>query len=152
MTPFGRCSSMFSSDDRSLEEYLRALWRLGCAHRAEDALPRRTFEDLLDEARRAAAPPFDQGWAVGYGDRERSGHARWERTILDQIVDLHEMAEVGNLANELRYFGIASPRGSDWYNFDPDLFLDCAACCRDIGEVVSWDDFATFLWFGQHYE
>jgi hypothetical protein len=36
------------------------------------------------------------------------------------------MAEQGTLNNELRYFGMDSPRGVLWYNFDPCGFLECA--------------------------
>jgi hypothetical protein len=36
------------------------------------------------------------------------------------------MAEQGMLADEQRYFGIDSPRGQRWYNFDACTFLECA--------------------------
>ncbi|MBY0457370.1 MAG: hypothetical protein K2V38_08540 [Gemmataceae bacterium] len=36
------------------------------------------------------------------------------------------MGESGQLADEMRYFGINAPRGSRWYNFDPCTFLECA--------------------------
>jgi hypothetical protein len=47
--------------------------------------------------------------------------------IIGQIVDLREMDRAGTFANDLRYFGVDSPRGSRWYNFDPLTFLECGA-------------------------
>ncbi len=36
------------------------------------------------------------------------------------------MKEQGILDHEYRYFGIDSPRGHRWYNFDPQTFLEYA--------------------------
>jgi hypothetical protein len=36
------------------------------------------------------------------------------------------MAEQGILADKFRDFGVESPKGSRWYNFDPCTFLECA--------------------------
>jgi hypothetical protein len=36
----------------------------------------------------------------------------------------------------LRYFGINSPRGSRWYNFDPCTFLECAMA----GSFGGWEE------------
>jgi len=113
---------------RSLEDYLTALWQLAAAHRARAALTLSELAGLLDAALRADAPAFDPAWSQRHssaGDRS-GGHAGWERVILDQIVDLHEMAAAGTLANEHRYFGIDAPRGRRWYNFDPATYLECA--------------------------
>jgi hypothetical protein len=63
----------------------------------------------------------------GADDAEAPGFDRWESFLLRQMVDLREMAEQGMLADEHRYFGIDSPRGQRWYNFDPCTFLECAA-------------------------
>jgi hypothetical protein len=66
----------------------------------------------------------------------------------------------GTLANDQRYFGVDSPRGSRWYNFDPLTFLECAVAGTfgeeddpvfEIAEV-SWEKFAGFLSVGQSYE
>jgi hypothetical protein len=46
--------------------------------------------------------------------------------VLRQIVDLHEMKEFGVTDSKLKYFGMDSPRGQRWYNFDPCTFLECA--------------------------
>jgi hypothetical protein len=109
------------------------------------------FFELLSSAFTLPAPPFEEAWRSRYtadannplmaclaakmGLRQQSEPADgadatsfegWESFVLRQIVDLHEMAEQGLLKNELRYFGINSPRGQRWYNFDPCTFLECA--------------------------
>jgi len=115
--------------ERSLEDYLKVLWQLGTSHQETETLSLATFAGLLDAAlHRDAPPPFEVGWSHGYhrGEDTLVGYARWERTILDQIVDLHEMQDAGILANEHRYFGVDSPRGSRWYNFAPLTYLECA--------------------------
>jgi len=113
---------------RSLEEYLRALWRLGAARRELAAVPLPAFASMLEAALHEPPPAFDPRWPEEYDEArdERIGFARWEATIRAQVVDLHEMAEAGALADEQRYFGIDAPRGGRWYNFDPRAFLECA--------------------------
>lgn len=115
-----------SETERSLEDYLKALWHLAAAHRERDALDLAAFTGLLEAAFRADPPPFDPRWLDERRHGEATGYARWETTILMQIVDLHEMEQAGTLANELRYFGVNAPRGARWYNFDPRTFLECA--------------------------
>jgi hypothetical protein len=115
-------------NERTLEEYLKALWRLGSVERARGELPVPRVAALLEEALGAEAPRFDHVWSRDYrrDPSGLSGHAHWEQTILRQIVDLHEMEEAGTLANDDRYFGADAPRGLRWYNFDPLTFLECA--------------------------
>jgi hypothetical protein len=117
-----------ADNDRTLEDYLKALWQLGSAEQARGPLPLPRFAALLDEALRAHAPPFDPSWSQSYrrDPHGLDGYAHWEQTILGQIVDLHEMREAGTLADDLRYFGVDAPRGLRWYNFDPLTFLECA--------------------------
>jgi hypothetical protein len=114
--------------DRDLEEYLRALWQLGTPHQRDDALPVGLFAELLDAAFRESAPPFDPSWRkIASPDfMKPMGFQTWQQTLLGQIVDLRDMAEAGILRNEMRYLGIQSPRGNDWYNFDPCTYLECA--------------------------
>lgn len=40
------------------------------------------------------------------------------------------MDRAGTLADEQRYFGVNSPRGALWHNFDPGTFLECAVAGR----------------------
>jgi len=117
-----------AKNDRSLEDFLKVLWRLSSPHRSLDALPLSQFAGLLEAALREEVPSFDPSWTRAYqqGEDQLAGYVRWESTILGQIVDLHEMERAGTLANDLRYFGVDAPRGSRWYNFDPLTFLECA--------------------------
>jgi hypothetical protein len=113
---------------RSLEEYLRALEELARHYRQRPALPLDAFIQLHSAAFTTDAPPFDVAWETDYAkDTETSGFPGWQATLREQIVDLHEMQENGQLNSEYRYFGIKSPRGAYWYNFDPSTFLECAA-------------------------
>jgi hypothetical protein len=136
---------------RDLEEDLRALWGGACRYREQAFLSADEFFGLLSAAFTVAAPPFDETWRsqyaqddtnplatclaakMGHGEQLRGADAadvpafdRWESFVFRQIVDLREMAEQGTLKNEHRYFGIDSPRGQRWYNFDPCTFLECA--------------------------
>ncbi len=128
---------------RSLEEYLRALWNVGHAHRAQPALTPDEFFGVLAEAFDAEpespSEEFWRGLAETLYAHDRAhlpGFEGWEARIVRQIVDLREMAEGGQLADKLRYFGIDSPRGSRWYNFDPCTFLECAMA----GSFGGWEE------------
>jgi hypothetical protein len=164
---------------RSLEEYLRALWAL--AHNwPYDIIPAEKLAGWFRDAFTAEVPPFDDAWRSIQRDDEGSnniGRTAWEQCILFQIADLRRMAEAGMLENEYRYFGIESPTGFWWYNFDPWSYLE-AAVWRSRGgysehEVImlippkngasadspvasvdglTWDQFADLLRCGAVYE
>lgn len=111
---------------RSLEEYLRALGSLADERRGQVSLTLAEFLGLLAGAFTAKAPPFDASWRDHPDSGRASGGYRgWEATLRRQVVDLREMEEQGVLADEQRYFGVNSPRGGRWYNFDPCTFLEC---------------------------
>lgn len=130
----------YGAQGRTLEQYLRAL--LGVARQYQQRQDRDTvsLEDvyqILEQAWIAEPSPFDAAWQVQYSDlnpqhRDFSG---WEATLIRQIVDLREMQEVGTLENEQRYFGVDSPRGTRWYNFDPTTYLECAM----VGSMGGWE-------------
>jgi len=177
-------AALVENDDgqgRELEEYLRALWRLGSAKQANDRLTLACFAGLLVGAFQEPAPAFVPEWEdIAEEEGPHAGYPRWERTIFSQIVDLREMRDAGMLANEHRYFGVDAPRGRRWFNFDPLTYLECAVegafggwqpgdrTGRDyvsaknlledldipIFELahVSWDQFADFLRAGQSFE
>jgi hypothetical protein len=86
-----------TSSERSLEDYLRTLWRLGSAHRELAALPLDELAGILEAALREPPPAFDPCWPASYTDDtdELAGFERWEATIRAQIVDLHEMDQAG---------------------------------------------------------
>jgi hypothetical protein len=113
---------------RSLEEYLGALWDIARVQKAQPSLSLDEFFQMLSEAFTRPAPPFDEAWRSRYetDQPKLSGFEGWEARVLRQIVDLREMTEQGMLDDDQRYFGINSPRGHRWYNFDPCTFLECA--------------------------
>ena len=144
----------------SLEAYLRALW--GIARVQQDIEPGiERVTTWLEQALTAAAPPFDDSWrAIQPGKiDEWNNFEDWENIILFQLADLHRMQESGQLENPHRYFGIVSPSGHNWYNFDVQAYLFCSIMHGGRREfennVISsfdWQDFAMQLWCGQTYE
>jgi hypothetical protein len=113
---------------RSLEEYLRSLWEAARKYREHPSLTVDELFEVLAGAFTLPVPPFDSAWRIRYTEdfADVAGFGGWEARILRQVVDLHEMAEQGMLDDKMRYFGIDSPRGQRWYNFDPCSFLECA--------------------------
>jgi hypothetical protein len=153
--------------ERPLEEYLRALWNVGHHFRERPSLTPDEFFGVLAEAfvaePQSLSPDFQSAVSEGVHAldlAEVPGFQGWEYCVVRQIVDLREMAAAGQLANDLRYFGIDSPRGSRWYNFNPCGFLECAARYSfndgsdEFGpvEAISWEQFRVFLGAGQEYE
>ncbi|ABW28520.1 hypothetical protein [Acaryochloris marina] len=115
-------------NQRTLEIYLRAL--LAGVNCYADAVSIRAneFYELLERGFVGVPLPFSTEWNEQYDDLPNnfaSFHSV-QLTLIRQIVDLHEMADHGMLANKLRYFGIHSPRKSIWYNFEPVSYLECA--------------------------
>jgi hypothetical protein len=162
----------------SLEDYLCSLWSI--VSRSQHSLP--TFEKLvewLEKAFTEEPPQFNPDWmerSLWY-EGELTDYADWEHLILFQIADLRRMAEAGILENEYRYYGIDSPSGSRWYNFDPLTYLECGVRGMYGGyeedEVIvlipppegesadspvcilnefTWQDFSGILKYGQEYE
>lgn len=164
--------------ERPLEEYLRATWRIASARRGE-LLDVDAVAEILTRALTEDAPDFDEAWRELYGSPpEPSGEfvVDWERTILFQIVELRAMSEDGTLENKYRYFGVVSPSGGTWYNFDVVTYLECGVRGTvggfeadevvvlvpdpegdddsDLFELVDfgWEAFTDLLWCGQYYE
>jgi len=114
----------------TLQGYLEHLRRLGHNLRAREAISPEEFAELL----RAA---FDtEPSAAEPGPEATGGYVAWEKRITQQIRDLDEMRQAGTLDNEYRYFGVDSPRGGRWYNFDPCTYLECAAA----GTFGGWQE------------
>ncbi len=120
-----------ADNKRTLEEYLRALLGLATREREQADLPAPLFAAMLEAAFHEAPLPYDPSWAAAWQPRKRDdsddGFPGWEALIQRQIVDLREMHASGALEDKQRYFGIDSPRGARWYNFDPTTYLECAA-------------------------
>jgi hypothetical protein len=110
----------------SLEAYLRALWQIASQSQITSPNVQR-IADWLDAAFTTKPAPFDPKWRERSLDYTSSLETRddWENVILFQIADLRRMADAGQLEDKWRYFGIDSPSGERWYNFDPLTYLEC---------------------------
>lgn len=161
----------------SLEKYLSSLWSIVSQER-HVALTAEKFVEWLAQAFVAPAPDFNTDWLQRTShNSDACGFDGWENLILFQIADLRRMDEAGLLQNEYRYFGIDSPTGTRWYNFDPLTYLECGVRGELGGyaedEVIvliapsegesadspvyevnqfSWDTFTGILQCGQCYE
>jgi len=111
---------------RALAVYLRALWSLAREAREARGLALQDFAGFLECALDADPGDPDLG-RLDHNDEAEpsSGFDAWERAIFRQIRDLEEMEAAGMLADDQRYFGLTSPRGGRWYNFDPLTFIEC---------------------------
>lgn len=125
------------SCDRSLEQYLRALFRATKPFADSESLSLNDFHDVISRSFTTAPQEFDDNWREQYDalPEDATGFAGWQATLIRQIVDLREMDECGTLNNEYRYFGVASPRKSHWFNFDPAGYLECAMA----GSFGGWE-------------
>lgn len=156
---------------RPLDEYLRALWVIGWRYEDQPSLSPDEFFGVLAEA--FTGHPESASFLIAvtaevyaWDFADAPGYAGWENRIIRQVTDLIEMAEAGQLADKMRYFGIDSPRGSRWYNFTTCAFLDRALAGgfgdRDWDEEpeseveplteITWEQFRDFLGAGQTYE
>jgi hypothetical protein len=124
------------SSSRSLEQYLTALLGLARQHSDLGSLPVHLFIQLLAEAFIAEPLPFDDSWRALPAplNAEPLGFAEWEAELISQIVDLREMDESNILKNKYKSFGVAAPRGSNWYNFEPADYLECGTA----GLIDGW--------------
>lgn len=164
------------SNTPTLENYLKSLW----ATASPFSFTKPTVENLSDWLETALifpTPNFNPEWQQTKLDFSKKGFQSWENRIISQIVDLREMDESGQLKNDMRYFGIDSPRGYRWYNFDVLTYLECAvrgmyggyeedeviilqqppegeSADSDIFEIeeFSWEEFKDLIWCGQNYE
>jgi hypothetical protein len=121
---------------RTLEHYLAMVWLLATEHRELDAVSLTTFAALLEGALHGEPPDHRRVLAHRHSNAPPTGYDRWEHTLLEQIVDLHQMQQSGSLADPMRYFGIDSPRGARWYNFTPTSYLECGVA----GTFDGWQD------------
>lgn len=143
-TLYREVAAVGAGTGRPLEEYLRALWRLGRARRTRDSLSGAELVALLGKAAVADAPPFDDAWRGADLDvtEEMGWFETWERVLLSQVADLRELAEGPPPAHPA--LGVDAPRpagsgpratGCRWYNHDVRGYLECAIA----GMYGGWD-------------
>jgi hypothetical protein len=145
---------MYQSCGRCLEDYLTALLIIAKMHDNRPSIGFQEFFQMLKEAFTSAVPPFADGWRLKYDEHpeKQTGFEGWEAKVLRQIVDIHEMTEQ---RTECGTDGIRSPRGTWWVNPELANYLSTAAYhCSDMKAwgaraEVSWEDFRTFLTWGQ---
>ena len=82
-----------------------------------------------------------------------------KHTILFQVADLYRMRD-NQLKDEYRYFGVKSPTGNSWYNFDVFTYLECGTSgmedhAQDVEAEFAgcdWVFLADILELGRLYE
>jgi len=116
----------------SLEQYLTSLWARSNRLRSQPGLPAAEFQKLLEDS----FTPVDAKPGNDPMDELANGFKGWDSTLRRQIRDLQEMEVNGQLKNDQRYFGIDSPNGGRWYNFDPCGYLECART----GTFGGWEE------------
>lgn len=145
----------------SLERYLIALLDLSAKHSAAAGLSPDQVIELLSSALNTEAPGSGLQSPASPNNNEVGGFSDWRNTIMRQIRDLREMRSGGHLADPEREFGISSPSGERWCNFDVEAYLECGAAGTvggfegkasvELG-AFSWKQFQAFLDCGQLYE
>ena len=119
----------YEHNERSLEHYLLAFLALSRPYAETETLAQTDFLNLISSSFTREVPPFEEAWREQYDGLAdaRNDYDGFAATLIRQIVDLREMEEAGQLDDKFRYFGLNSPRGSRWYNFEPLGYLECAA-------------------------
>lgn len=150
----------------SLEEYLSSLW-LVVSQEWELPLTIERFSVWIEKAFFVIPPVFNSDWLNRKLDNqkedvnyENATYQDWENVILFQIADLRRIAKISLLDAQAKHFGIESPSGEHWYNFDPLTYLECGVAGSMDGyddspceiETFSWKDFIAVLKCGQLYE
>ena len=145
---------------KSLEEYLRALWSL-VQQAQTKPVTYALLGQLLQNAFLTEPLPFYEVWFKYeappdlHEDEHSKSFSILQQMICYQIADLHHMAQAGLLENKWRFYGIDSPTGHRWFNFEPASYLKCALqSIREDGTSTDagWLDLAILLWLGQIYE
>lgn len=164
---------------RTLEEYLRSLWSVINQNKDAEVSCELIF-NILQIAFVTLPQEFNEQWlsyddslnwsyqngeyVIEGWDREKSKPIVVQRgisdfkilthTILFQIADLHRMRGK-ELNYEWKYYGITSPTGNSWYNFDVFTYLACGTAGFNQEaklEDCDWVFLASILELGRLYE
>jgi hypothetical protein len=120
---------------RSLQEYLRALLVLTRNFQNQHAIGLSDFAIILDTAFTSEPAKYDEAWEKIESIDGAKTFEGFERFICWQIVELRQMDRIGKLKDPMKSFGINSPRGARWYNFDPITYLECGTA----GSFDGWE-------------
>ena len=123
--------------NRSLDQYLLALWDLAQVYSSKDFIPAEDFERLLEQAFRAKIPTDPRPKAAA----RDSAFAEWQSTILGYA---SSFAEIKDLPQDdpFLFHGFANP--------DPRQFVEYGM--GKVSEDVTWQDFINLLECGKYYE
>ena len=89
---------------------------------------------------------------------KHGGSAYSAEVIKFQLAELSRMRASGQLADESKFFGIVSPSGHGWYNFNPFSLLECGArglmdhAGEDAPVRCGWEMLGELLEMGRTYE
>jgi len=89
---------------------------------------------------------------------KHGGLAYSAEVIKFQLAELSRMRASGQLADESKFFGIVSPSGHGWYNFDPFSLLECGArglmdhAGEDMPVRGGWEMLGELFEMGRTYE
>lgn len=89
---------------------------------------------------------------------KHGGLAYSAEVIKFQLAELSRMRASGQLADDSKFFGIISPSGHGWYNFDPFSLLECGArglmdhAGEDAPVRGGWEMLGELLEMGRTYE
>lgn len=154
-----------SEDEPSLEKYLCSFYSIldTCTEKPSYDL----FIRIAQGAFHAPPTPFDNSWMERTEPPEieedsENSKAIAQDTLNFLIADLRRMKNKGILEKDpVLFAGVISSTGHSWYNFEPSLFLECAARgAVDIAgsdseqnlEEIKWSEFASILDLGRFYE
>jgi hypothetical protein len=156
--------TMHDGEQRNLETYLSALLGVARKFRNEAYFSLEDFAEMLREA--LEAPAVDAGIVATKvnGEHDTNGstddpYECWEQTILQQIADLREMREAGELGASHEV--AQSIHGEIWRNTSVPEYLECAAAGTfggwDLGgetgvRKVDWSTAQQFLNAGQKFD
>ena len=149
-------------DVRTLDEYLRALWKLARDFCEEDLLSPEQFIDLLESSLTVQLLDFEEAWRASYRSETEidglKGYLHFEATLQNQIVELREFFDTGGLPIDL--YDSRNLKG--WENIYIASFLEHGAVgkfrywnSQDAIvplEPLTWDVLADFLIYCQIYE
>jgi hypothetical protein len=123
--------------ERSLDDYLLALWALARVYSSKGFIPAKDLENILEQAFSAKIPT---DLTPQEAPRD-SAFAEWQNTILGYA---SSFAKIKDLPQDdpFSFHGFANP--------DPRQFVEYGM--GSVSEDVTWEDFTNLLENGRYYE
>lgn len=148
-------------NELTLKEYLISLLCVVRENKDKE-MNNKTFISMLEEAFKIRSTDINYNDKISpiFIDSYEENYKVVEEVLLFQIIDFNSIEKSDKLINnELNYFGIDSPQGNRWYNFDINTYLECGSSWMiDFSErcyaikTIDWLTFAQFLEMGRTYE